>query len=115
MQAPLNENGTVTLDGSGGGTLKMVPWGGGVTWLPSAVSVKASSSTKEASCKIYIGPSVTDQYFVDGTLSGSTGDSTDRVNGYQVDTHGSTLWAVWAGGDAGAAATMQINGIYRAP
>lgn len=115
MQAPLNENGSVTLDGSGNGTLKMVPWGGAVTWLPSTVSVKASSNTAEAQCRIYIGPSAADPYFVDGTLSGSTGDSTDTVNGYQVDTHGNALWAVWSGGDAGATATMTVNGKEQQP
>lgn len=112
---PMNESASVTLDGSGNGTLKMVPLGGSVTWLPASVSVKASSSTREAACRIYIGPSATDQYFVDGTLSGSTGDSTDRVSGYQVDTHGRTLWAVWSGGDAGATGTMQVNGTEQLP
>lgn len=107
---PLSENASVTLDGSGNGTLRMVPYSGSLTWLPSVVSVKASSAVSEASCKIYIGPSATDAYFIDGTLSGSTGDSTDSVNGRQVDTHGNTLWAVWAGGDAGAVATMQVSG-----
>lgn len=109
-QQPLNENGTVTLDGSGNGTLSMKPWGGGVTWQPSLVSVKASSNTKEASAKIYVGPSATDPYFVDGTLSGSTGDSSGKVSGFTVDTHGNTLWVVWAGGDVGAQATAQVNG-----
>lgn len=112
---PLTENVSVTFDGSGNGTLKMVPRGGAETWLPTIASVKASSNTKEASCKIYIGPSATDPYFVDGTLSGSTGDSTDRVTGYQIDTHGNTLWAVWAGGDAGATGTMQVNGTETIP
>lgn len=112
---PLNENASVTFDGSGDGTLRMVPYGGSETWLPSLVSVSASSNTSEAQCRIYIGPSATAPYFVDGTLSGSTGDSTDRVNGYQVDTHGHALWAVWAGGDAGATGTMVVNGTEQVP
>lgn len=110
ITAALNENGSVQLDGSGNGTLQMKPRGGAETWLPSIVSVKCSSNTAEAQCRIYVGPSATDPYFVDGTLSGSTGDSTDRVAGYSIDTHGSTLWAVWTGGDAQAYATMQVNG-----
>lgn len=113
--SPLNENGQVTLDGSGNGTLRMRPSGGQETWQPSAVSVKASSATAEAQCRIYIGPSATDPYFVDGTLSGSTGDSTDRVAGMTADTHGSYLWAVWSGGDAGATATMIVNGTRSVP
>lgn len=115
MQSPLNENGNVTLDASGNGTLKMVPWAGSTTWMPNSVSVKCSSNNNEALCKIYIGPTATDQYFVDGTLSGSTGDSTSRVNGYQIDTHGNTLWAVWQGGDVGATATMSVSGVYTQP
>lgn len=114
-QQPLNENGDIKLDGSGNGTLQMKPWGGGVTWQPVTISVKCSSNTNEASAKIYIGPSVADQYFVDGTLSGSTGDSTSKVNGYPVDTHGNTLWIVWNGGDAGATATAQVNGTLVTP
>lgn len=115
--SPLNENGSVKLDGSGNGTLRMVPFGGQETWLPSAVSVKTGQSmiTNEAQCRIYVGPSASDQYFVDGTLSGSTGDSTDRVNGMQVDTHGSYLWAVWTGGDAGASGVMVVTGTRQVP
>ena len=81
----------------------------------AVVSVKASSATREAACRIYVGPSAIDQNFVDGTLSGSTGDSTDAISGYQVDTHGNSLWAVWTGGDAGAAGTMQVNGTEQIP
>ncbi|HEY1622145.1 MAG TPA: hypothetical protein VGG25_31295 [Streptosporangiaceae bacterium] len=112
---PLNEFGTVVLDGDGNGTLSMKPWGGGVTWQPASVSVKASSNTLEAAAKIYIGSSATDPYYVDGTLSGSTGDSTGRVAGFPVDTHGNTLWVVWTGGDAGATATAQVNGTLELP
>lgn len=112
---PLNEHGSVTLDGSGNGTLEMTPLGGAETWLPTIASVKVSTNTAEANCRIFIGPSPNDQYFVDGTLSGSTGDSTDRVTGYQVDTHGNSLWAVWMGGDPGAVGTMQVNGTETIP
>lgn len=113
--SPLSESGQVKLDGSGNGTLRMRPLGGQETWLPSVVSVKASSATAEAQCRIYVGPSATDQWFVDGTLSGSTGDSTDRVDGMSVDTHGSYLWAVWTGGDASATATMIVSGSRQVP
>lgn len=115
QQAPLNESASITLDGSGNGTLRMVPYSGSLAWLPSVVSVKASSAAAEASCRIYIGPAPTDQWFVDGTLSGSSGDSTDAVSGRQADTHGNSLWAVWAGGDPGAAATMTVAGTEQRP
>lgn len=112
---PLNENASVTLDGSGNGTLRMVPYSGSLAWLPSVVSVSASSNNAEASCKIFIGATATAQYFVDGTLSGSTGDSSGSVSGYQVDTHGNSLWAVWTGGDPGATATMVVSGTEQRP
>lgn len=114
-RAGLNESASVTLDGQGNGTLRMRPRGGGETWLLASVSVKASTAVLEAACRIYVGPSATDRYFVDGTLSGSTGDSTGRVAGYAVDTHGNALWAIWAGGDAGAEATMQVSGTEDMP
>ena len=114
-QNAMDENASVQLNGSGNGTLSMKPYSGNLIWLPGVVSVSVSTNTSEASCKIYIGPSATAQYFVDGTLSGSTGDSTDRVSGKQVDTHGNTLWAVWTGGDANATATMRITGQEQRP
>jgi hypothetical protein len=117
MQSPLNENNSVVLDGTGNGTLKMVPWGGSVTWQPASVSVKcnALATTTVCECKIYIGPSATDQYFVDGTISGDSGDSTSKVSSYTVDTHGNSLWAVWTGGVRDATATMSVNGTYTQP
>lgn len=115
MRSALNENADTALDGSGNGTLRMRPPGGSETWYPATVSVKCSSAAAEAQCRIYIGPSASDPYFVDGTLSGSTGDSTDRVKGQQVDSHGSYLWAVWSGGDAGAIATMIVSGHREVP
>jgi hypothetical protein len=117
VQYPLNENGEVTLDSGGNGTLRMRPAGGSETWQPAVVSVSTGQAqpASEAQCKIYIGPAAAAQYFVDGTLSGSTGDSTDRVSGYQVDTHGSYLWAVWSGGDPGATGILQVNGTRQVP
>ncbi len=111
----VNEAGYTTLDGNGNGTLKMVPDGGGTTWQPASVSVKCSTNNSEATCQVYIGPTPDDAYFVDGTLSGSSGDSTTNVAGYQVDTRGNSLWAVWSGGDPGAQATMQVSGTGTIP
>lgn len=110
-QLPLNESGSVTLDGSGNGTLKLRPPGPSEHWFPTVASVKCSTAVSEAACRIYVGQSASDQNFVDGTLSGSTGDSTDAVGGYEIArTRDPNIIAVWSGGDAGATATMQING-----
>ena len=109
---PLNQSGTVILDGSGNGTVQLTPDGPAEHWQVATASVKASTNTSEASCRVYIGPQATDPYFVDGTLSGSTGDSTDRTGGYDVARAGPypSVWAVWSGGDTGATATLVLAG-----
>lgn len=108
-QLPLNETLSVVLDGSGDGYVRFTPRG--EKWYPTLVSVKVSTQTAEAQCRIFAGPASTDDNYVDGTLSGSTGDSTDRVTGYVIAA-GQTpyVFAVWSGGDAGAQATAVLNG-----
>jgi hypothetical protein len=108
----LNQTGSVILDGSGNGTLRLTPDGPNEHWLPTLVSVKATQPVvNEASCKIYIGQKATDDNFVAGTLSGSTGDATGQVEGYDISHRTDRyIFAVWAGGDAGAQATMVVNG-----
>jgi hypothetical protein len=100
---------TVVLDGSGNGTAKVGPTGAREVWSPAVASVSAATNVNEASCKIYVGDQPTPANFTDGTLSGSTGDSTDRVAGSQVPL-GWYVWAVWAGGDAGSVATLNVTG-----
>jgi len=102
----------VVLDGSGNGTAKLSPDGSHEHWFPTSVAVKTTTPiVSEASCKIYAGPTATDSYFVDATLSGSTGDSTDRITGHEIArTRDPYIWAVWAGGDAGATATARVIG-----
>lgn len=100
---------TVVLDGSGNGKARTGPAGARETWTPAVASVSVSSNVSEAQCRIYVGPSADPQYFVDGTLSGSTGDSTDRVAAQPVRL-GWFIWAAWAGGDAGATATLNVTG-----
>lgn len=107
----LNESGQVTLDGSGNGTVKISPDGPHEQWYPASVSVKATTNTNEATCKIYVGSQSVDSNFVDGTFSGSSGDSSDRVAGYIIGKRQSQyIIAVWAGGDAGATATLSVVG-----
>lgn len=107
---------SVTLDSSGNGTAQAGPSFPGESWLPGVVSVGSaeSSVTNEATCKIFIGPSPAQNFYVDGTLSGSTGDSTANVTGQAVFP-GNYIFAVWSGGDAGARATMNIQGTRNVP
>ena len=104
----LNESTQITLDGSGNGTARLAP-NFGQTWSPQTVSVKTVTPiVKEAQCRIYLGSDTSDPNFVDGTLSGSTGDSTDRVRGpFRLPW---AVFAVWSGGDAGARATLTVMG-----
>lgn len=100
---------TVLLNGSGNGTARIGPLGARESWNAQAASVSVSTRVKEAQCKIFVGTDATTANYVDGTLSGSTGDSTDRVDSYPIP-FGQFIFAVWSGGDAGAVATLKVTG-----
>jgi hypothetical protein len=102
--------GTVTtvLDGSGNGTASIGPIGPREVWSPQVASVSVATNENEAACKTYVGDPIS-PIFVDSTLSGSTGDSTDRISAYQVPL-GWKIWATWTGGDPGAVATLSVAG-----
>lgn len=101
---------TIIFDGSGNGTARIGPLGAREVWHADSASVHASTSVSEAQCKIFLGTDATASNYVDGTLSGSTGDSTDRVGGRPIP-FGQYIWAVWSGGDAGAVGTLNVTGI----
>lgn len=102
---------TVTLDGSGNGVAKIGPSSAREIWHPENVHVSANTGnvTNEASCLVYVGQTVGANNFRDGTLSGSSGDTTDAVNADEI-TVGEYIFAVWSGGDAGVTATMVVTG-----
>lgn len=108
----LAASGSTVLDGSGDGEVAIGPALPGTSWSPQVASVSAAEATvtNEAQCKIF-GP--TGQY-IDGTLSGSTGDSTANVAG-QTAFPGQTFSAVWTGGDPGATVTLTLAGQKTAP
>jgi hypothetical protein len=94
----------------------MRPDGSHEYWMPDSASVIApnpagGTPANEAQCKIYAGPKVADQYFVDGTYTGSSGNSTGRISGYTIGRHAQPyVIAVWTGGDPGATATLSVQG-----
>lgn len=106
-------SGNVTLDAGGNGQAQIGPINASEVWTPQVVSVKTNQApgdiTLEAQCRIFAGPDTSDLYFVDGTLSGSTGDSTDRV-AYQEISVGAFIFAVWTGGDPGAEGIVNVYG-----
>lgn len=108
MEGRLLEIRQVSLNGAGNGTASVGPFGREI-WHPATVSIKVSTNTNEAQCSIYTGSDTTDRNFVDGTFSGSSGDSTDKLAGQDV-TPGNQVFAVWTGGDANALATLSIQG-----
>jgi hypothetical protein len=108
---PLNTFAQVTLDGSGNGTAKIGPTRVREIWFPTIISVVVSSNTAEPVCKIFAGPTATQNNFTDGTFTGSQ-DSTDSIQGTQLNV-GDFVFAVWTGGDVGAIATVGVTGEYQ--
>lgn len=113
VTVPLRQSVPVTLDASGGGTARLGPVSLRETWYPQVASVGTNQGpgdpvVSEAQCKVYQGEDATQPNFCDGTLSGSTGDSTSNVSGPLYC--GQYVWAVWTGGDAGAQACLTVTG-----
>lgn len=114
----LSATASVKLDANGNGTAQIGPSHTREVWRPTLVSVNANEAagtiTDEASCKVYCGSVIASFSYVDGTLSGSTGDSTASVAG-QALYPGQYVSAVWAGGDPGAQVSMNITGTRTVP
>lgn len=108
VTVPLNISVPVTLDGSGAGTARAGPVNAREIWTPSQASVSVSTAVSEAQCRIYEGEAPDQPNYADGTLSGSTGDSTTNVYGPMYV--GQYIWAVWSGGDRGATGYLNITG-----
>lgn len=108
VTVPLNQSAPVTLDIGGGGTARLGPVSLRESWTPAVASVKVSTNNSEAECRIFEGTDTSDPNYVDGTLSGSTGDSTSNV--YGPLEPGNWIWAVWTGGDPGATAYLNVTG-----
>jgi hypothetical protein len=113
VSVTLSQSAVVTLNAQGNGTAQLGPVNGRESWQLAVVSVKtnqaAGTVVNEAQCKIYAGPDSSDTNYVDGTLSGSTGDSTSNVDGQTVSC-GEYVFAVWTGGDAGAQGRVNVSG-----
>lgn len=105
----LYESATVTLV-NGTGTAKVGPLTAREIWHPENAHVSANPNpTNQARCNVYVGDAPTANNFRDATISGSSGDSTDRVNA-DVVPKGQYIWAVWTGGDNGVVATLTVTG-----
>lgn len=112
VTVPLNQSAAVTLNSSGNGTAKLGPVSLRESWTPEVVSVSTNQApgtvTNEAQCQVFLGEDTSQPNYVGGTLSGSTGDSTDNVTG--PVTCGQYIFAVWTGGDKGAQGQLNVLG-----
>jgi hypothetical protein len=108
-RARFSASGQVTLDGSGGGTVRLAPTG--ENWEVDSYTVSVGYPagvlpTLEAVCYVYQ-RFQTKTNIVDFTPAGSTGAVSDTVL-YQAD--GEPLFFEWVSGDAGKIATVTIRG-----
>ncbi len=108
-EALLNVSAQVVLDGSGNGAIRVGPTG--EQWHVTRIMVRATSHIREATATIYQ-TNIGDMYQRDITYTGSTGDTSDTQ--YDI-TDGDALWVAWAGGDAGATATVTLSGTRSNP
>ena len=110
---PFTRTAATVLDGSGNGTASAGPSLTSEVWTVGVAAVSVATNTAEATCRIYAGNSPGQSSFVDGTTWGSTGDSTSNFSA-PVYT-GAEVYAIWAGGDPGEAATLVISGTRTVP
>ncbi len=100
---------SVVLNSNGNGTVRIQAQGQKVQIISTRVT--CTTNVKEASATIYKG-NVGQQYEIEGSLAGSTGDTSD-TNFYLND--GDSLYIVWVGGDVGATATAIVSGWASVP
>jgi len=94
----------VVLDANGDGQVVVGP--SSADWLVRTTSVSTSTAVKRPTVILYLG-GISDATFLEGTNSGSG----DISNTEHLMVPGDLLYAVWAGGDAGARATLRVAGI----
>lgn len=110
QSTPLSATAFVALNSSGNGTVSLGPASAREVWTPQNVHVQVTGPvTNEATCTIYVGDVPQQQNYRDSTFSGSSGDSTDRVNADTIKS-GHFVWAVWTNGDSGRQATLNVTG-----
>jgi len=115
-RVPLREYAVIRLDVNGAGTAKVGPLTAREVWYPSNVSIKTTfpgvqtAPTNESECNIFVGQTVSPEFFRDTSFQGSTGDASGACSA-DIVRAGQYVWAVWSGGDAGVQATLTVTGL----
>lgn len=78
----------------------------GQDWLITTTTVSASTSVLKSQVSIYVG-GTSSANMVEGSFSGSTGDTSDTKYLLQP---GTLLYALWSGADPGATVTLRLSG-----
>jgi hypothetical protein len=107
-ERPLRDFRTVTLNGSGTGTVSFGPQRANTFWTINSISVTVSSNVAEPTASIYRGtPNVGS--LVTATYSGSQ-DTDSNVNDNPLYP-GEVYSCQWTNGDPSATATVSFTGV----
>lgn len=108
---PLIATGSVTLNGSGNGTIQLGPRFG-QCWLPSAVSISSAGSMPTNglvfTCTISVGANISGAVFVDATYQ-VLGAASSLISGQQIYV-GQYIFVTFANCNASVLATATVNG-----
>lgn len=108
----VDEQVTITLNGSGNGTAQITPPGPRTApnWSVTNVFVSVATNTLESTAQLYVSRGIKSATAFDARGQTATGSSGDQYAvGFNLRP-GDWLTVVWTGGDAGARATMTIKG-----
>lgn len=103
-----NRAGNTVLDGTGGGQVEIGVTGG--DWVIPRNTCRVATNVKEPTFNLYRS-SVSDAHLLEGTYTGSNDTSDTR----HVFSQGESIVGVWAGGDVGALATLNLTVIQYPP
>lgn len=106
----LTQGRSVTLDGTGSGTVELgpgVPNGGPPNWDVTSLVVTTNRVNRAPIPRVVV---YLDSVAPGNILCVSPNGSFGQANGSQKLSRGSKLVAVWTGGQAGDIATLTVNG-----
>lgn len=95
---------STTLSASGTGQVKVGPFNPRQRWHVTRATVQVSSATAEPTATLYLGS------VGGGRLGGTYTGSNDMTDLDVWLSNSATILCVWTGGDAGATATLTLEG-----